>query len=519
MQSFFRNASINVKVSLAPALALLGLILVAGLGLYSNNRLAGELSAVGGEGTARIVAAENLALHLTDLHQRLYQSLTWEAVGVRPERIKALDDSLTKDLNAFVEETAKGAKEEAASDERREMADALAKGVKAYAKSAVDTIDMKSAGVANAASYVSTLDEQFKTNQTIVAKIVKHEVDSAQALVAQANDDVKTQARIVALTAIVTLVVCGAFAWALAQAITGPLAQAAKLAAALAAGDLTVRTADTGKDATGRVLAAVDDVAQSLTRMVSDIRSTAEQINTASGEIASGNADLSARTESAASAIQQAAASIEQLSTTIRHSADHAQGASKMATDAATVAREGGTLVSDVVTTMGAINNQARKIGDIIGTIDGIAFQTNILALNAAVEAARAGEQGRGFAVVAGEVRTLAQRSAEAAREIRALISSSVEQVESGVGKVESAGRTMERIVNSIEQVSQTVAEISRAAAEQASGISQVNQTVAEMDRNTQQNAAMVEQAAAATESLNTQAHNLMGLLTRFRTA
>jgi len=301
------------------------------------------------------------------------------------------------------------------------------------------------------------------------------------------------------------------------RTITVPLTRAAQLAGSLAEGDLRARHGRAGSDATGRVLTALDDVARNLTTLVTDIQGTADEINTASSEIASGNADLSARTEGTASSLQQAAASIEQLSATIRASADNARDANKLASDASSVAREGGVMVANVVQTMDAINVRARKIGDIIGVIDGIAFQTNILALNAAVEAARAGEQGRGFAVVASEVRSLAQRSGDAAREIRTLISSSVEETTAGATKAQAAGQTMTRIVDAIEQVSQTVAGISRSASEQASGISQVNETVSEMERNTQQNAAMVEEATAATESLNSQTRNLVELLTRFR--
>jgi methyl-accepting chemotaxis protein len=337
--------------------------------------------------------------------------------------------------------------------------------------------------------------------------------------VLSAQADVVRRGALVAGVAALTLGLCVGLTWLLVRRITQPLGQAALLADALAQGDLTVRHADASRDATGVVLGSLDQVARNLALLVADVRATADQINTASHEIASGNTDLSARTEGTASALQQAAASIEQLAGTIRSNADNARTANALAHDASAVAREGGTMVDEVVRTMDAINTQAKKIADIIGTIDGIAFQTNILALNAAVEAARAGEQGRGFAVVAAEVRSLAQRSSAAAREIRTLIGSSVEQIDAGATKVQAAGQTMGRIVGAIDKVSTTVDEISRAAAEQAAGIEQVNQTVNEMDRNTQQNAAMVEQASAATESLNDQAGRLVTLLTRFRTS
>ena len=249
---------------------------------------------------------------------------------------------------------------------------------------------------------------------------------------------------------------------------------------------------------------------------IAAVRASAESITTATSEIASGNAFLSQRTESAASSLQQTASSMEQLTATVHHSAESAVQAKDLAASAAQVAQRGGAVVSQVVTTMGDINGSSRKIADIIGTIDGIAFQTNILALNAAVEAARAGEQGRGFAVVAGEVRLLAQRSAEAAREIKSLIGTSVEKVEAGTRLVADAGQTMSEIVASVQRVSDIIGEISAASGEQSAGIGQVNHAVADLDHSTQQNAALVQQSAAAAGSLQTQAAKLAELVATF---
>ena len=248
-----------------------------------------------------------------------------------------------------------------------------------------------------------------------------------------------------------------------------------------------------------------------------DVQSSVSNIQTASTEIASGNQDLSGRTEQTASSLQQAASSMTQLTGTVRQSADSARQANQLAVTAAEVARRGGTVVSNVVTTMTDIDASSRKIADIIGVIDGIAFQTNILALNAAVEAARAGEQGRGFAVVASEVRNLAQRSAEAAKEIKGLIGASVEKVASGARLVEDAGTTMNEIVSSVQRVSDIIGEISTSASEQSDGIGQVSQSVGQLDQMTQQNAALVEQSAAAAESLKEQASRLTQVLAGFR--
>jgi len=269
----------------------------------------------------------------------------------------------------------------------------------------------------------------------------------------------------------------------------------------------------------GSVLASLTAMQSSLARIVGEVRSSSESIATGSAQIATGNADLSQRTEEQASALQQTAATMDQLGTTVRNNADSAKQANQLAAGASQVATKGGDVVSRVVDTMKGINDSSKRIADIIGVIDGIAFQTNILALNAAVEAARAGEQGRGFAVVASEVRNLAQRSAAAAKEIKSLITSSVEQVEQGTSLVDEAGRTMEEIVGAIRRVSDIVAEISAASVEQSSGVSQVGQAVSQMDQVTQQNAALVEESAAAAESLRQQAQRLVGAVSVFKLA
>jgi methyl-accepting chemotaxis protein len=269
----------------------------------------------------------------------------------------------------------------------------------------------------------------------------------------------------------------------------------------------------------GSLLAVLGEMVSSLRQTVGKVRNATDSITTASVEIASGNQDLSARTEQAASNLQQTAASMEELTSTVRHSADAARTANQLAESAASIARRGGTMVAEVVITMDQINQSSQKISEIIGVIDGIAFQTNILALNAAVEAARAGEQGRGFAVVAAEVRNLAQRSAEAAKEIKTLIGTSVDKVDAGTRLVADAGSTMDEIVASVQRVTDIMGEISSATAEQSQGIAQVNVAVTQLDQMTQQNAALVEQSAAAAESLKDQAASLTQVVRVFRLA
>ena len=306
-------------------------------------------------------------------------------------------------------------------------------------------------------------------------------------------------------------------ALAFVRSITVPLSQAVKLAQSVAEGDLSGEDAPTGRNEVGELLAAQQTMRARLRPMVEQVRRGADSVALASAEIAQGNQDLSSRTESQASALEETAASMEELSTTVRHNADNAREASRLAQSARDVAVQGGEVVSRVVSTMQGINDSSRKIADIISVIDGIAFQTNILALNAAVEAARAGEQGRGFAVVAAEVRSLAGRSAEAAKEIKALIEASVSRVGEGNVLAQQAGDTMGDVVNAIQKVNDIVSAISSASQEQASGVAQVGEAVTQMDQATQQNAALVEEMAAAATSLHTQGQELVRAVSAFR--
>ncbi len=313
------------------------------------------------------------------------------------------------------------------------------------------------------------------------------------------------------------LLIATLFATRLVRSIAGGLQAAVKVAQTVAGGDLGGRIAVDRHDEIGTLMAALKAMNDSLVEIVGDVRNASESIATGSSQIANGNADLSQRTEEQASNLQQTAASMEELTATVRQNADTARRASELAEDASSVAARGGDVVGQVVQTMDGITDSSRRIADIIGTIDGIAFQTNILALNAAVEAARAGEEGRGFAVVAGEVRSLAQRSATAAKEIKVLIGESVDKVENGTRLVADAGRTMGDIVAQVRRVSVLISEISAASGEQSIGIGQVGDAVAQLDQVTQQNAALVEESAAAAESLKQQAAGLARTVATFK--
>ncbi len=514
-----RNASIGVKIALAPTFTMLCLLAIGAIGWLANDRLSTSLIEIGQARVPYIAKAGSLAQKLSAIHAMVNQSLAWEGAGFKADKIAALDKRVLDEVKQYAALLKTAAEDPSLSSESQRLLSVTQKEFTKYADNVKSALDIKTGMLGNAASYMTTLEASNAAMTTALADLVKDQAQLAETAVGSARRQSADNRLLIGSGIGVALLAAFALSGVVARLIVRPLAEASRLANAVAQGNLTQRCESSfPEDATGQVLSAINAVSSNLSEIVVRIRTAADEVNTASCEIASGNVDLSQRTEKTAAALQHAASMVTELAGTIAGSANNARDADQLARDASTVAREGGEVVNDVITTMETINRHAKKIGEIIGVIDGIAFQTNILALNAAVEAARAGEQGRGFSVVASEVRTLAQRSAEAAKEIRSLISTSVESIDSGVSKVHRAGETMSRIVSAIEKVSGTVEAISAAAAQQATGISQVNRTVADMDHATQQNAALAEQAGAATESLRTQADSLVTLLARFQT-
>ncbi|MBP0599871.1 MCP four helix bundle domain-containing protein [Herbaspirillum sp. LeCh32-8] len=356
-------------------------------------------------------------------------------------------------------------------------------------------------------------NDVFDSASTLVRINVQGSKDADQ----RAESIYRTAQVMIAALLVASLLLGALLATWLARIVGAPLQQAVQVAGSVARGDLTVDIVAASKDESGQLMASLKDMNTSLLRVVTRVRRGTDTIATAADQIASGNADLSQRTEQQSGSLEETVSSIEQLTATVGKNADNAREASRLAASASKVAQEGGAVVSQVVDTMESINDSSQKVADIVSVIDGIAFQTNILALNAAVEAARAGEQGRGFAVVASEVRSLAQRSSSAAKEIKTLIGDSVKRVESGSRLVAQAGATMADIVASVRQVSQIVDEIAQASQEQSSGIAGVNAAIARIDETTSQNAALVEQAAAAAQSLKEQAVQLTEVVGTFK--
>jgi methyl-accepting chemotaxis protein-1 (serine sensor receptor) len=512
---------LRVKTKLMLGFALLAAIvlLVSGLALRSlsrsNERFTGYLEGVGlrenlatdirGAATRRAIAARNLVLVTLPADREL------ESAAIK----RAHDDmklALDK-LKAVVKN------ELDVSEQDRSMVAEIEKIDAAYTPVALSIVDMALAGRRDDA--VTKMNAECRP---LLAALLKSTSDFIDYEKAQAQ--LRVQAATSAYTAdrIMLLVACVAAAaaallmgWLLSRSITGPLTRAVRLVETVASGDLSADIVVDRHDETGQLLAALKKMNQNLVTMVTQLRQSADGIATASAQIATGNQDLSGRTEQQASALQETAASMQQMTSTVQQNADTSRQASQLASSAADVAGRGGAVVQRVVTTMGEITTSSKKIADIIGVIDGIAFQTNILALNAAVEAARAGEQGRGFAVVAAEVRSLAQRSAQAAKEIKGLINDSVEKVEAGSQLVGEAGVTMDDIVQQVRRMTDLMGEITTSTAEQSTGIAQVNQAVASIDEGTQQNAALVEESAAAAESLKQQAEGLMTVIRAFR--
>lgn len=515
----FRDISVKTKI-VTGFCAMAGIVMtVSGLAFHSlesaHTRFKNHLSGVNHRehlakeirdaANSRAVAARNLVL-VTDPQDRV---LEHAAIATEQERM----DSALQQLKQLV--SARG------SDQEQELVAAVEEVESRYGPFASAIVRMAEAGQREQAIAKMNHDCRPLLRELIqaVAAYNKHGVGLVEASTEQA--EAEFQRHQATLIAVCVLAVGAALTlgWLLSTAITRPLRRAVDVAQAVAAGDLSSKIEVLGRDETSELLAALQQMSTSLNSVVATVRSSADGVAGASGEIAIGNQDLSARTEHQASALEETAATMQHMTATVQQNAQYARQASELSQSAANAATQGGQLVHQVVTTMSEISNASDEIRTIIHVIDGIAFQTNILALNAAVEAARAGEQGRGFAVVAEEVRALAKRSADAAKQVHELVQASLDKVHVGETLVSEAGTMMDSIVQQVQQVNGLVAEITGATSQQSNGIAEINQAVASIDQGTQQNAALVEQSAAAAESLKHQAAQLVQVLSRFRTS
>ena len=511
--TFFHNLKLATKLVASFAAVLL---LSASVGLFALfqldrvNQTATDLTrqALPAARTLQDIKYQ-LQRHRAQMTQHLLAATPAEAEGYE-KSMPVLWDTVTKDHAAYAQY--------AKTPEEQQLLSEIGTDLKSYATHAAAILQLSRELQSEQAAY-QLRGESLKVTlaiQTRLDALDKINAARTEAFNA-AGDELFANAQWWIIGLLIGSVVIGlGLALGIARAVSRPLQHAVKLAQQVAAGNLGSHIEVHSRDETGQLLQALKDMNTSLLQIVGEVRQGTDSIATASSQIAMGNQDLSARTEEQASSLEQTAASMEELTATVKQNAASAQQANQMASAASQVAVRGGAAVSKVVQTMSDINASSRKIVDIIGVIDSIAFQTNILALNAAVEAARAGDQGRGFAVVASEVRTLAQRSASAAKEIKQLIDASVTKVEEGNGQVEQAGKTMEEIVHSVRRVTDIMGEITAASHEQTAGIEQVNQAVTQMDQMTQQNAALVEEAAAATDALQGQAAALSKVVSVF---
>nr|WP_295074894.1 methyl-accepting chemotaxis protein [uncultured Roseateles sp.] len=517
MSAMLRQFSIRTRMIGAIAMVLALLLLVGGVGLFGMSSMRSQTQQLTDTSLAN-------AKHLTDLTRALGDLRRSEKdMIIRYQKPETVKDERQRWEATLLTATSTAKKMSAVSHESSaKVLEQLMAQVEIYANKSKPVFSQLETGTQESATAVDAQLNEAKTAIWQAQKLLEElhtaidkNADEALAQSRSTQDRVLT---IFIIALVLSAVVVVPLTLLNMHSICKPLADAEDLAQAIAAGDLTKEAVVVeGQDEASHLMRSLQHMQHALQVLVGQLRTSADSIRTASVEIATGNQDLSGRTEQTASNLQQAASSMTQLTGTVKQTADSARTANQLASSASNAAAKGGEVVGHVVATMDDINTSSRKISDIIGVIDGIAFQTNILALNAAVEAARAGEQGRGFAVVASEVRSLAQRSAEAAKEIKTLIGASVERVEVGTRLVQEAGESMTEIVTSVQRVSDIIGEISAAASEQSDGIGQVNQSVLQLDQMTQQNAALVEESAAAAESLKDQAERLAEAVDKFK--
>jgi methyl-accepting chemotaxis protein len=520
MKISLRNLPLAYKISLAPALVSIGLCLVAGAGAMSNLHTRAVVLEMAESNLPRIARTGSISERVANLNGMVMQSLAYEGVGLKADTIAALDKRILADFDALAKDLdALQAAVPADQPGTLAMAQAGNTAFKTFRASVKDTLDMKAMGLASAYGVMARSETSYAGLRKSLLAMAEGDVHAGGQQARSAASAVGTTISTTLALAALALVLSAVATWWMVRAILGPLQRAVGVARTVASGDLSSSIESDGRDETGQLMQSLHDMNRSLVQVVERVRAGSDSIATGSAQIATGNADLSQRTETQASSLQQTAASMEELTAAVKNNAETARTAAQLANGASTVATQGGEVFGQVVATMSDISAASSKITDIVGVIDGIAFQTNILALNAAVEAARAGEQGRGFAVVASEVRTLAQRSGTAAREIKVLIGASVEKVETGSRLVDRAGATMDEIVAQVRRVSTLLDEISHATHEQTRGIAQVNEAVAQLDQVTQQNAALVEEGAAASESLQQQAQSLVQAVGTFTLA
>jgi methyl-accepting chemotaxis protein len=510
-----KKLRIGPKLLLAPGLVLLLLTLLSGAAWYGMVRQNASLENMVQVRAAHLKSAADVAGDAKGAHANIYQLLAWVNGSFAKNRLDALIAEINKKhagIAAQLEELAK-----VSNPAERKLVDASSKALAAYHKNVNETIEMAQVDVSIAANSMQKAESAFVTLNAQLAQLSALEKTLSENAYASARAEFRTLVISMAVLVLLSIAMSLVVTMLVRRAMLADIRAISDVVGELAEGRLVASGGNAGRDEIAETSRALDHTIGNLNAALRKILASVASIDTASREIATGNLDLSTRTELQAGSLQQTASAMQSLTTAVKDNANNAREATALAAKAARLAATGGQAVDRAVNTMESIKGSSRKIVDIIGVIDGISFQTNILALNAAVEAARAGEQGRGFAVVAAEVRTLAQRSAAAAKEIKALIAASVAIIDNGSDSVNEAGSSMGHIVASVQQVNEIIERISAASTEQADGIAEVNHAVGQMDDMTQQNAALVEQAAAAAESLHEQTVNLSEAVSIFK--
>ena len=510
-----KKLRIGPKLLLAPGLVLVLLMLLSGAAWYGMVRQNASLENMVQVRAARLKAAADVAGDAKYAHANIYQLLAWINGSFAPARLNALIADIGKKHAAIAAQLA--ALAEVSGPAERKLVEAAAAALAAYRKGVADTIEMAQMDQSIATNSMQKAEKEFEVLNSHLAQLSALEKALSEQAYAAARAEFRSLGLTMAGLVLLSIVLSLLATMLVRRAMLADIRAIADVVGELAEGRLNAGRGSDGRDEIADTSRALDHTIANLNATLRTVLMSVHSIDTASHEIASGNLDLSTRTELQAGSLEQTASAMETLTHAVKENADNARLANELAASAASLAAKGGKAVDRAVTTMESIKASSRKIVEIIGVIDSISFQTNILALNAAVEAARAGEQGRGFAVVAAEVRTLAQRSAAAAKEIKALIAASVAIIDGGSASVNEAGSSMGNIVASVQQVNEIIERISVASTEQADGIAEVNHAVGQMDDMTQQNAALVEQAAAAAASLHEQTVNLAKAVSIFK--
>jgi methyl-accepting chemotaxis protein len=509
-----RSLKIGTRLALGFGLVLAIVLTVSVASTWLGQRSRDQLAAVQASTGAKLALASNMKA------LALEQSSVMRNIGLHSD-IKAMqnDEDRARLLGKELDDTRDKMEALPLSAPERELIEALKK-----VDHDLDAPFQQALGLSTsfrndeaAAVLIKEVDPIVQKTLGLLNKLIEIQKKSAEEATQAAMITGDRIARTVYVVEFVALFLAVLVAWTITRSIVGPLRDSVSVARRVASGDLTSNIGHEGSDEAAELLGALHEMNDGLGRIVSQIRSGADSIAVGAGQVAAGNQQLSSRTEEHASSLEETASTLEEFTTSVKQNAEHAKQASTLAASASSTAQKGGEVVTRVVSTFQEVSDSSRRIGDIIGVIDGISFQTNILALNAAVEAARAGEQGRGFAVVASEVRSLAQRSAESAKEIRGLIENSVNRVEAGAKLVEQAGKTMDELVSSVKKVAEIMTEIAAASHEQSSGIEQINRAITQMDTVVQMNASLVEEATAAATSMASQATGLARAVAQFR--